>query len=207
MADLAGSLAGGRHYGHYFLTMIPSLSASAGLVDAILFPPRGEGGRRFARLALVLLVVGPIAMTQAVELATLVRPREADSGLVPWEQMAARLRAEARPGDTLFVWDYLPGIYFHSGLTNADLFLDASYRVDYKGAEERFGFAPLKRLKNRPPTFFVRAEGPDAPPLATTPGPEDRALVADVDAWLNQNFIQVAQTGALKLYRHKTGND
>ena len=205
--DLAGSLAGGRHYGHYFLPMIPSLSASAGLAYAIFFPPRGEADRRLARLALVLLVVGPIAMGQAVEAAALARPPETVPGIPPWDQMAARLRAEGRPGDTLFVWDYLPGIYFQSGLSNADLFLDASYRIDYKGAEDRFGFALLQRLKARPPTFFVRAEGPDAPPLAAIPGPEDRALIADVDAWLNRDFVKVAATGSLKLYRHKTDND
>lgn len=158
--DMAGALAGGRNYPHYFLPLAPSLSVAAAftywsLIDSI---PNEERYRRIKETVLVL-IVGPLIFSQAHDvrnmrnlLLTTYAPR------VPAQAVASHLNKILNPSDTLFTWDYLPEIYLSTEAKNSTQQLDFHYISDSPKSYLKNGNQTLRELSHTPPTFIV--DGP-----------------------------------------------
>jgi hypothetical protein len=200
--DIAGVLAGGRGFHHYFLAAVPGLSITAGLAFSLLW----AGGRRqeVAQVVFSLLVLGPLAMRQVVEAGEFVRHRGVDSRETSWRVIASRLRSISRPGDTLFTWDYLPGIYFESGIRNANRWLDAHYLSDLPGKRASSGRQLLDELNRDPPTFVVMRE-PTSPRGGSKSDKAPDRERAEFGQWLGRHFSLIDESQGLGLYRRLEG--
>ena len=149
-ADLAGALAGGRFYMHYFLTLTVSLSAAAGIaamwIEEVVAPE--AAGRLPAMLC--ALVVGPLAFSLALDVDLFQEARRQARLTSP---VVARLRALSTPGDSLFVWSYQPQVYFQTDLEHVTRYPTAANIIDT--APDVIGSEILASLRANPPTFIV----------------------------------------------------
>jgi Dolichyl-phosphate-mannose-protein mannosyltransferase len=170
LADLCGALAGGRNYTHYFLCLIPSLSVGAGLaywfITEMIYT---EALGTTSNLLILALVLGPLLLPQAQDVLTL---RDVQLNKTTWfgvvnsEQDAATyLRRIEKPGDTLYMWNFLPLIYFETEMPSPTRLPDAHYRWDSKYSNEKLVPEMLSELEDSPPTFIVDA--------TTNPDPGD----------------------------------
>jgi Dolichyl-phosphate-mannose-protein mannosyltransferase len=163
--DSAGVVAGGRFYPHYFLCLLPSLCIVATFTCWFLISllPKSRQGDCVAHVLLVL-VAAPLLLPQFTDLqkihnvltdqgATLAEVREA----ARFTSVSRFIDMHRRPGATLFTWDYLPAIYFDTGLASASRFLDAHYTEDSPQAFRTIGAQIIRDLHRTPPTFVVDA--------------------------------------------------
>lgn len=107
VADIAGALAGGRFYPHYFLPTMASLSLCYGIV----FTELARNQKRWVA-ALAALTLAPLLLIQVQDLAHLHTAKKHEQ----WEQVARDINSDKTSSSTLFCWDYLPGIYLDTGL-------------------------------------------------------------------------------------------
>ena len=117
-------------------------------------------------------------------------------------QAAAKLRALAQPGDTLFVWGFRPDIFIDSGLPAGTRFLESQSISGVLADRHLFigvALAPEFTAPNRPeliesrPTWVVDGLGLYNPPLALT-------KQSELAAWLAQ-YVEAARTDFSILYR------
>jgi len=151
-ADVSGALAGGRNYSQYFLALAPSLSVAAGftywfLIDRIPYETRCS-----ARNAIFAVIVGPLILAQVWDMRVF---RKAHP-LQPWQEVATQLNAIRTLNDSLFTWDYLPGIYLMTEMKSPTHQLDAHYIFD-SAESHRYGEEILRDLRRALPTFIVDA--------------------------------------------------
>jgi Dolichyl-phosphate-mannose-protein mannosyltransferase len=71
------------------------------------------------------------------------------------QSVADYLNGVRSPGDTLFTWNYLPLVYFETGMQAPTRFLDAHYLYDFKHSYDTYGEELLQELRKAPPTFIV----------------------------------------------------
>jgi hypothetical protein len=110
--DLAGALAGGRGYPHYFLALAASLSVAAGLTFWFLIDGISDAAHQSGiDKAIFALIIGPLLLLQLLDVRQLTRwvlfPSEHHAWAKSWEAVATHLNTIRGPSDTLFTWDYM----------------------------------------------------------------------------------------------------
>lgn len=201
--DLAGALAGGRNYRHYFLTLAPSLSVAAGFTYWALLArlPHDARARGWA-VILGAFIVGPLVVAQAADMRQVLgwglwpaEPQEKSSS----ELVAAQLNAIRRPSDTLFTWDYQPRIYLATNMRSPTRQLDGHYLYDFGGSATRYGEELWRTLRRAPPTFIVDgwSATAEAPPEVRDP------IYGQFRELLANQYTLLYTAGNLALYRHR----
>jgi hypothetical protein len=156
--DLAGALAGGRNYPHYFLPLTVSLSVVAGVMYWSLLENMPNQAHRWGiETILFALIIGPLIFAQVLDVRQMrsVLSASEHPALEPWEAVSAHLNTIRSPSDTLFMWDYLPRIYFATEMKSPTRLLDAHYIFDSAESRRKFGEEIMQGLKRAPPTFII----------------------------------------------------
>jgi Dolichyl-phosphate-mannose-protein mannosyltransferase len=203
--DLAGVIAGGRNLPHYFLSLAPSLSVCAGFTYWFMVHRTSADER--IRIAIVLMIVGPLLFAQSqdvLEIRGAVTKAE-DVLYVrglwvpytsPQDKIAAYLNAVREPGDTLFTWDYLPEIYFATGMKSPSRQMFAFHLRDSRKAWKEFGDEILRDLGRAPPAFIVDGTGrPDRKAAGDSVYRDFRQLV-------DGSYVLVYAADQYKVYKH-----
>ncbi|HEX3745436.1 MAG TPA: glycosyltransferase family 39 protein [Bryobacteraceae bacterium] len=198
--SLAGVALGARFFPRYFLQILPPMVLLASftfarrrtlvyVAAAVLIVPAVRFGPRYATLAHDLLAG---------------RPHQwADIALDRDSRAAAEIvSARKKPGDTLFVWGYRPGIFVYTRMPVASRFWDSqpltgvpadrhlhqtSAVLPEQAAENRRAFAGTR------PAFFVDSLSEENPRLAVDTYPELRE-------WLT-HYEVVGRTGMSVIYQ------
>lgn len=156
--DLAGSIAGGRFYAHYFLTSVPSLSVMASLALSRLFGPAAiwAGVSSAGRGLLIVLLLFPLAASQAQDWKrfgqAIFSPPDTENS---WTCVADAINVRRQQSDLLFVYDYKPVIYFRTKLLAASRHSTAINVHDSPQSSVQIGDRILEDLESRQPRFIV----------------------------------------------------
>jgi hypothetical protein len=114
IAGAAVSVAAGyRFYGHYYLQLLPALALAAAPVAA-------ETVRRWR--SLWMLVVTPALVLVPAGFLPF-----GSRNVVPYEEVAARVREASRPAERIFVWGTYPELYWASGRLPATRFVHTGF--------------------------------------------------------------------------------
>jgi hypothetical protein len=73
------------------------------------------------------------------------------------QSVARYLNQVRHPGDTLFTWNYMPLVYFETGMPSPTRLLSAHYLYDSKKSRDKYGEEMLRQLKQPLPGFIVDA--------------------------------------------------
>ncbi len=158
--DLAGAMAGGRYYPHYFLTLTPSLSLIGGLAYWKLGETTGfSPDARQARIVLAALLLGPLLVAQIRD-ANQLRYALTDSRSKDFYDRGMEFVANTRrPTDTMFMWDCIPIFYFTSKMRSPSRYLCAEYIQYYirnsAVTAEKIRDRIFNDLEQKPPSFLV----------------------------------------------------
>jgi hypothetical protein len=208
--SLAAVCLGGRFGPHYYLQLLPPLiiAASRGIVLAL------RSYRRSATAILVLLLLVP-AIRFGPRYAILAfdalshrsaswpdwQPAELD---LDSRLAAAKVRALARPEDTLFVWGYRPNLYVYTQLSPPGLYWDSqaltgvaadqSYTA-VRGLYRERAMADIAEITRTSPTYVVDGLGPFNPAFSLASYPE-------LASWLARYTI-VDHTTTCLIYRRQ----
>ena len=115
----------------------------------------------FVRAFIILLLVGPLLFSQASDIGSmgrlLVNP---PSFTYAWKAVAEEIKTRQLPGDTLFIWDYLPAIYFETKMQSPSRNLDARNLAVWKENMNQQQSDEIWQelwhdLKEAPPRFLV----------------------------------------------------
>jgi hypothetical protein len=203
--DLAGALAGGRGlYRHYFLCLAPSLSVAAGLSYWHFLKVVPERiAQRDLKLGLFLIFAIPLLFQQAFdvhELLNLIRDREPQY-VRPEDPLTQKLNELRRPDDTLFVWEFLPDIYWTTEMKSPvrqmfgfRIFLSPKFH-------ERFGEEILQDLAASPPTYIVDGWVDDPKRV----NPHDSVYIR-FEGFVHRNYNVIFEVGNLRLCKRLAGN-
>ncbi|MBZ0271173.1 glycosyltransferase family 39 protein [bacterium] len=227
LATLFAVFAGTKFFDHYFILLVPMLVILASrFVGRVAMTDEV----RPVLKALVLFMLVPIAgqdlhletssATQATaNVVSTGRANWTESADFSWEETKAPrfstfskrakklgecLSQNAAPGDTIFVWDYAPHVYFYSGLrapTRHFMYFDVA--VDLPLGSGRWHAAESARvrenrdelmrdLENAKPLYFVTFEPPDPRKIwlhITDPAP----LFDDLDRFRAANYAHDAE--------------
>jgi hypothetical protein len=193
----AGVALGLRFFPRYYFLLLPPV---------IIAASRGWSLMLRARAAIVVLTV--LLTVPAVRFAPQyikVARGEAwrDTALDRDSRAAsARLRALARPGDTLFVWGFRPDIFIDSRLPAATRFLESQaisglladrHLFSNTTVSADFIAANRRELLASRPAWVVDGLGPLNPSAAIAKQPY-------LEEWMHQ-YVEVARTGFSILYR------
>ena len=199
-----GVAVGGRFAPHYFLQLLPTvlIPASRGLILAyiryrrltiaiaavLLFIPLARFGPRYAWLVL------SNRESNWVDTAM-----DLDSGAV-----ASRIRAAARPTDTLFVWGYRPDMYVYSRLISDSRFWDSQPLTGVPADRHLSASTPIyggsaaanrRELMRSHPTWIVDGLGLLNPNLRLD-------QYQDLRPWMAQ-YALVSKTSLSLIYRRR----
>jgi hypothetical protein len=151
LADVCGGVTGGRYYPHYFLPAMPGLSLCAGVVVAELMREQ----RRW-RPVLAVMLLAPLLLLQFQDLEELRKPsREAE-----WRPLTEAINNDKGATSTMFCWDYLPWLYFETGLHSPTRHLFA-FRM---GTNLAFDQEVLHSIQERPATYLAVRSGHERDP-------------------------------------------
>lgn len=156
--DLAGAVAGGRGYHHYFLPFACSLSVAAGFAYWLLCERQASSNRsgesRWRWLVLGLMLA-PLVYHQGSDLRRMASLLRGGSTTPYWETVASALSGVREPGDTLFTWNYWPGIYFATNMRSPTRFLSAHYLGKSPQPNDVIGVEILSDLARNRPSFVI----------------------------------------------------
>ncbi len=156
--DLVGAVAGGRGYHHYFLPFACSLSVAVGFAYWLLCERQGSSNRMGARRwrwLILGLILAPLVYHQGSDLRRLASLLRSGPSPPYWETAANLLAGIREPGDTLFTWDYRPGIYLATGMRSPTRFLSAHYLGKAPRADNVIGDEILSDLARDKPSFVI----------------------------------------------------
>lgn len=203
--DLAGALAGGKGYRHYFLPLTVSLSVAAGFTYWCLIASIPDEARWWGiNKTIFAFIIGPLFLGQVFDIKIKqsrlwVRfpsdPPQAETR----ETLATHLKRIRNPSDTLFTWDYIPSIYFATEMKSPTRLLDAHHIFDSVYAYKKYGEEVLQAL-NLTPTFVVDG--------ARSADRESRwagdPMYRKFRDFLENQYVLIYAAGSLKVYRHQT---
>lgn len=123
----------------------------------------------------------------------------------PWQALLDRLKGQAVPEDTLFVWGNVPAIYVDSGLRCASRFSYVLFPA------QRWGGADLRatlwnEIRNHPPAFFVLVKKHPAPvcPAATSRDEWETFMAfPELQQLIARNYALDWEDSNYALYRRK----
>ncbi len=180
--DLAGALGGGFNFGHYYLCTVPSLSVAAGVAAWFISEIGLVGASPVAtRNLLFAFVIGPLLLSQSRDALRLRNFFHLDQGgeqqdminapiqglTNELDDVAGYLNRVRHPGDTLFMWNYLPLLYFKTGMRAPTRPISAEPLKFFQQSHDQFGQEILQDLETSPPTFIVDATADPAKAAAT----------------------------------------
>ncbi len=206
--SFAAVCLGSRFAPHYYLQLLPPLviAASHGLV----LTWRARRALTAVILSLLLLVpfvrFGPRYAALAYDNLLNREPHWTDAAMdLDSQEAAARLRAMAQPGDTLFVWGYRPDLYVYTRMMSAGRFWDSQPLTGVPADRHLFATRAIyggtaaaanrQELVRSHPTWIVDGLGPLNPKLAPTIYPELRP-------WLD-GYRLVGRTKLSLIYRRR----
>jgi len=191
LLSFAGVFLGLRFFPRYYFLLLPPM---------IICAARSAGPRPafwFLLLAIPLVRFAPtyVKIARGENLSDLAMDRDS-------RQAAARLRARAHPGDTLFVWGFRPDIFIDSGLPAGTRFLESQSISGVLADRHLFATASIapeftapnrRELLETHPTWVVDGLGLYNPPLALS-------RQAELAGWLAQ-YSEAGRTDFSILYR------
>lgn len=203
--SFAAVCIGTRFAPHYFLQLLPPLviAASRGIVLALQLYPKRAGALLAALLLVPLIRFGPRYALLARDNLYHRDPDWSDVVMdLDSQHAAAKIRALAHPGDTLFVWGYRPDLYVYTRMTSdsrfwdsqpltgvpADRHLSATNAI-YSGP----AIANRRELTRSHPTFIVDGLSHFNPKLSPSIFPNLRPWMA--------SYALVGQTKLSLIYR------
>jgi hypothetical protein len=196
-ADLAGALAGGRSYQHYYVT----LASSLGFVSACgfsLLAARLPASGWSLRVALALVLASPLVANAMLSATGVVKAFRGEVRKPePSEILGHALRGMSRRGDTLFVWDYLPNLYELSGLTSASKYTTAVNLADYGASGAEIFQSLMTDLARQPPVFLVIGELTDDERKL---GARNLAYRNTFERWIGSRYVRACAQGPLTLF-------
>ncbi|MCC6263924.1 MAG: glycosyltransferase family 39 protein [Bryobacterales bacterium] len=199
------AVAGGwRFYPRYYFALLP-VAVILAARGVWLMPVRCRVALLAITLAIPAIRFGKPQAQLALETLRGQAPTWSDLALYRDAQdAAARLRAEARPGDTLLVWGYRPEINMLAALPPGTRFLDSQpltgviadrHLVSTHVTFPELAAANRAALTWSQPTWILDGLGPLNPRLAIT-------AYSDLGPWL-KSYERVAETKATVLYRRR----
>lgn len=201
--DLAGALAGGRGYHHYFLPLACSLSVAVGFAYWFLqdreAPSDRPGG--ILRACMVLILVVPLVYHQGSDLHRMVLLLREGPPRPYWDTTAKTLNAIQQPGDTLFTWNYWPGFYVATDMRSPSRFLSAHYLKDSPQANEVIGNEILYDLVRKKPSFVIEDADSDDDLLYRN------NHYKNFKKMLTENYKLIFQDSLFHLYRLRSDID
>lgn len=200
--DLLGAMAGGRYYAHYFLALAGSLSI-AGALSFWFLTGLAEGAIvRPLNAALAVIMLGPLLLTQTLDARHLARwiliPAERP-GYGAWQQVAEHLDRVRAPEDTLFTWDYFPGIYLQTGMTSASRQMDSRHIYTSQPAYVTNGAEIIREIRTHAPTFVVDGVQEDRGSMPAFVG--DDPVLMEFQAFIKKEYVEIYRAGNLTLYK------
>ena len=199
LADVAGVLAGGRGYPHYFLALAGSVPILAALGHAYLTEgfrvETSEMRRWIMRLAVPSMVLAPLATTLALDVAV-ARQVRLDEAHHTAERAAEIVSAESRPGDTMFTVGYLPHMYLLAGLRSPLRYPDVFHVQDFPEARRIIGEEILRELRQELPTFIVD----NGPPSLWHEQPALKAFYDEVMSLVKRSCPLLTEQGDYRVF-------
>lgn len=196
--SFAAVCAGARFFPRYYLALLPVFTVVAARGFSLI-------PRRFLLPVLALTLAVPAIRFGARHVAIWRNNPAAMRDLILFEDCrdaAAKVRALAHPGDTLFVWGYRPELNVLAGLPGVTPFLDSQPLTGVPADRHLMQSAPALpqlaarnrlRLSQTSPTFVADGLGPLNPQLAINRYP-------DLAEWMSR-YELVAKTPATAIYR------
>ncbi len=157
--NAAAGLVGGRMYNHYFLLMVPALTALAGIGAARwLTEERAHVQKRLVRV-LGVLCVGMVAAAIAFESVT-------EKAFVPdpdYREAARYVAERTKPDEDIFVWGWYPPLYEAADRCPSTRFVYTVILVGKGkvGGQQRFTEVPeawnmvMTDLETAPPPYIL----------------------------------------------------
>jgi 4-amino-4-deoxy-L-arabinose transferase-like glycosyltransferase len=192
--SFCGVVSGTQFAPRYFLQLLPPLVllAARGLVHLLEIPAaprrRMAWGLVVAAILLPIARFGPRYVVLARDLVTHRAHRWTDVVLDQDDQAAAaELNDLKRPGDTLFIWGYRPGVFVYTRLSAASIFWDSQPLTGVPADRHLFDSRPIlaeQAARNRialaatRPTFVVDGLSLLNPKMAPSSYPELRDWLA-----------------------------
>jgi hypothetical protein len=197
--SLAGVALGLRFFPRYYLLLLPAMTVTAARGWALF------SRNRAAMAALALLLVVPLVRF-GPRYVTLARGGTWNDLSIDRDSRAAaaKLRAFAQPGDTLFVWGFRPDIFIDSGLPAGTRFLESQsisgvladrHLFSSKAIAPEFTAPNRRELLATQPTWVVDGLGLYNPALAV-------ARQEELAPWFAQ-YSEVARTEFSILYHRR----
>jgi hypothetical protein len=197
--SLAGVALGLRFFPRYYLLLLPAMTITAARGWALFSRNRVAMTVLALLLAVPMVRFGPRYVTLARGGAWSDLSIDRDS-----RAAAAKLRASAQPGDTLFVWGFRPDIFIDSGLPAGTRFLESQpisgvladrHLFSSKAIAPEFTAPNRRELLATQPTWVVDGLGLYNPALAI-------ARQEELAPWFAQ-YSEVARTEFSILYHHR----
>jgi hypothetical protein len=195
--SLAGVVLGLRFFPRYYFLLLPPMTIAAARGWSLVSRKRIAMVLLAALLAIPLVRFGPRYVTLARGGTWSDLDMDRDS-----QEASAKLRALAKPGDTLFVWGYRPDIFVYSELPPGTRFLESQPISGVLADRHLFSSKPsapselttpnLEELLDSRPTWVVDGLGPFNPAMAL-------ARQRELAEWLEQ-YAEVGRTGFSILY-------
>jgi hypothetical protein len=155
--EMVAAFAGGKGFPHYYTPALPALAILSGL--ALWLMLEGIGNRPMLYASVSALVLVPMTIPASQDLYRAYVAIRTQQNWIPEVQVADFLNRAMQSGDTLFVCDYKPYIYFRTGMKSPSrlLFADRTRFSDY---DHRYMAEIAADLKHSPPTFIVCSDPP-----------------------------------------------
>jgi hypothetical protein len=199
LLSFAGVILGLRFFPRYYFLLLPPMIIAAARGWAIL------SRYKFASVALIALLAVPlirfgkpyVELARGANLSDLAMDRDS-------REAAEKLRALARPGDTLFVWGFRPDIFVDSQMPAGTRFLESQPISGVLADRHLFStvsIAPdftapnVRELAASEPAWIVDGLGLFNPPLALS-------HTAPLTDWFS-HYTEVARTRFSILYRRQ----
>ena len=206
---------GGRFYPHYFIPLLPSLCGLAAYAVSLRFGVMG----RVSKKVLIGLIVVPMLFfwVLRIDYQTFLK-HFPDDAIYEQERIGLHLKGLSQPDDTVFVWGFATGIYFHSELKPASRFLWADlltgrtpgpeYAREIKEQEKLFKNPKAWALfwedvNNNPPTYFVNTSPADIHGYARFPVKNYPGL----HKFIQKNYVKVDNFEGVDVYVLKAMSD
>lgn len=201
---------GGRFYGHYFLQILPPLCLMAGgRIEA--FMKRSESSKK---LVLSLMIIPAIIFfVPRLSMARLEKFAP-DDELTKQQHIGEFIKNNSAPSDTLFVWGFATGIYFHAERKAVSRFLWAdvltgkvpgstlSNQKDFDTSAyinpKAWSFLMADFLAH-PPTFIVDTASCDLHNYSKYPVEH----YPDLKLYLETNFVKWDKVENCEIYKNK----
>ena len=196
--------ASGRFYPHYYIGVLPALSALAAPAAAHFAFQRRPSGGRFALLA--------VAWTACVTIGTFVNQTIVGARQMPVTEAGRYIREHADPAARVFVWGRTPRIYLDSDRRPAARYIDtfpltgrifgpSGGPVDTSSRVQPWAWEQLRDdFRAHPPAFIVDTQ--------SVPGAEyPVALFPWLATLLRQDYTAVAHVAEGTIYRRLPAGD